>query len=80
MSEGLIGVVNAGSSSLKFSVFAGDECLLNGQVDGIGVRPVANVQTGKGEALPPPDFSAAWKSFFHGAAPSPNSALKPTSL
>ena len=59
MSEGLIGVVNAGSSSLKFSVYAGDECLLNGQVDGIGVRPVANVKTGKGEALPPPDFSAA---------------------
>jgi acetate kinase len=36
MTEDLIGVVNAGSSSLKFSVYADDECLLNGQVDGIG--------------------------------------------
>lgn len=59
MTEGLIGVVNAGSSSLKFSVYAGDECLLNGQVDGIGVRPAAKARTGTGEALPPPDLSAA---------------------
>ena len=58
MSEGLIGVVNAGSSSLKFSVYAGDECLLNGQVDGIGVRPAAKAKTGTGETLPPPDLSA----------------------
>ena len=28
MSDALIGVVNAGSSSLKFSVYAGDERLL----------------------------------------------------
>lgn len=59
MSQDLIGVVNAGSSSLKFSVYAGDECLLNGQVDGIGVRPAAKAKTGSGEALPPPDLSAA---------------------
>lgn len=59
MSQDLIGVVNAGSSSLKFSVYAGDECLLNGQVDGIGVRPAAKAKTGRGEALPPPDLSAA---------------------
>ncbi|WP_137176260.1 acetate/propionate family kinase [Roseomonas sp. AR75] len=58
MSQDLIGVVNAGSSSLKFSVYAGDECLLNGQVDGIGVRPAAKAKTGAGEALPPPDLSA----------------------
>jgi acetate kinase len=59
MSQDLIGVVNAGSSSLKFSVYAGDECLLNGQVDGIGVRPAAKAKTGTGEVLPPPDLSAA---------------------
>jgi acetate kinase len=58
MSQDLIGVVNAGSSSLKFSVYAGDECLLNGQVDGIGVRPAAKAKNGAGEALPPPDLSA----------------------
>ena len=37
-------VVNAGSSSLKFQVFATDargelECLIKGQMDGIGTRP-----------------------------------------
>ena len=59
MSEALIGVVNAGSSSLKFSVYADHECLLNGQVDGIGVKPAAKAKSGTGEALPPPDLSAA---------------------
>jgi acetate kinase len=59
MNEALVGVVNAGSSSLKFSVYAGDDCLLNGQVDGIGVRPAAKARTGAGEALPPPDVTSA---------------------
>jgi acetate kinase len=59
MSGALIGVVNAGSSSLKFSIYEGDTCLLNGQVDGIGVRPAASAKTGTGEKLPPPDLSAA---------------------
>ncbi len=59
MNEALIGVVNAGSSSLKFSIYEGDICLLNGQVDGIGVRPAAKAKTGKGETLPAPDLSAA---------------------
>lgn len=59
MSEALIGVINAGSSSLKFSIYAGDECLLNGLVDGIGLHPAVRVQSGKGEAVSPPDFSAA---------------------
>ena len=58
MSEALIGVINAGSSSLKFSVYASDECLLNGQVEGIGAHPAVKVKSGKGEALSPPDFSA----------------------
>jgi acetate kinase len=37
----LIGVINAGSSSLKFSFYEGETRLLSGQVDGIGVRPAA---------------------------------------
>jgi len=59
MSDQLIGVVNAGSSSLKFSIYEGDERLLNGQVDGIGVRPSAKVRTGTGETLGVPDLSGA---------------------
>jgi hypothetical protein len=39
--EPLIGVINAGSSSLKFSFYDGERRLLSGQVDGIGVRPAA---------------------------------------
>jgi acetate kinase len=37
--EPLIGVINAGSSSLKFSIYEGDRPVLAGQVDGIGVHP-----------------------------------------
>ena len=59
MTDELIGVVNAGSSSLKFSIYAGDERLLDGQIDGIGVRPAAKAKTGTGEALPAPDLSGA---------------------
>jgi acetate kinase len=32
-------ILNAGSSSLKFALFAGDERLHHGQVEGIGTRP-----------------------------------------
>jgi acetate kinase len=59
---GLIGVVNAGSSSLKFSIYEGDTCLLDGQVDGIGVRPAAKARTGTGEALPTPDLATVPKT------------------
>jgi acetate kinase len=34
--ESLIGVINAGSSSLKFSFYEGEKRLLGGQVDGLG--------------------------------------------
>ena len=37
--EPLIGVINAGSSSLKFRFYEGERRLLGGQVDGIGARP-----------------------------------------
>ena len=59
MTEQLIGVINAGSSSLKFSVYAGDQRLLDGQVDGIGVRPAAKARDAGGASLPPPNLGAA---------------------
>ncbi len=40
--EPLIGVLNAGSSSLKFSFYEGETRLLSGQIDGIGVHPRAS--------------------------------------
>ena len=58
-SEPLIGVINAGSSSLKFSVYAGEDRLVAGQVDGLGVRPAANAVGPDGEAIAPPEFGAA---------------------
>jgi acetate kinase len=59
MTDQLIGVINAGSSSLKFSVYAADERLLDGQVDGIGVRPAAKARDAKGAALPPPELGGS---------------------
>ena len=59
MTEQLIGVINAGSSSLKFSVYAGDRRLLDGQVDGIGVRPAAKARDAAGVALPPPELGVS---------------------
>ena len=47
---GVVGVVNAGSSSLKFSLFDGDHCFLDGQVDGIGVRPGFRAKDASGAA------------------------------
>ncbi len=52
-----IGIFNAGSSSLKFSLFAGDSCLFNGQVDGIGVRPVVKARDAAGVAIAGPDLT-----------------------
>ncbi|MCB4821583.1 acetate/propionate family kinase [Roseicella aerolata] len=54
MSDDLIGVVNAGSSSLKFALYEGERRLLAGQVDGIGVRPQARARDAGGEAIAPP--------------------------
>jgi acetate kinase len=56
--ELLIGVINAGSSSLKFAVYEGERRLLAGQVDGIGVRPAASASGVAGAAIPPPDLGA----------------------
>ena len=52
--EPLIGVINAGSSSLKFSFYEGEKRLLTGQVDGIGVRPKASASGPDGEFVAPP--------------------------
>jgi acetate kinase len=55
--EPLIGVVNAGSSSLKFSVYEGEKPILSGQVEGVGVRPSASAVGPDGATLAAPDFS-----------------------
>ena len=54
--EPLIGVINAGSSSLKFSFYEGERRILTGQVDGIGIRPSASATGTNGEAIAPPDL------------------------
>jgi acetate kinase len=58
-SEPLIGVINAGSSSLKFSFYEGERRLLTGQVEGLGARPSASATGPDGEAIAPPDLAAA---------------------
>jgi len=64
MSRGSILVVNAGSSSLKFSLFrTGKTTELNlaarGQVDGLGTRPRLSVKDGSGAALEERDLELA---------------------
>src|SRR5215469_7592231 len=56
--EPLIGVINAGSSSLKFSFYEADTRLLSGQFDGIGARPSASAVGSAGDKIAPPDISA----------------------
>jgi acetate kinase len=56
--EPLIGVINAGSSSLKFSFYEGEKRILSGQVDGIGAHPSASATGKGGEKLAPPDLGA----------------------
>jgi acetate kinase len=54
--ESLIGVINAGSSSLKFSFYEGEQPILSGQVDGIGAHPSASATGPNGEKLDPPEL------------------------
>jgi acetate kinase len=56
--EPLVGVINAGSSSVKFSFYEGERPILAGQVDGIGARPSASASGPDGEKLQPPDLGA----------------------
>jgi acetate kinase len=53
----VIGVINAGSSSLKFAFYQGDRRILSGQVDGLGSQPAADVSGPNGEALNPLNLS-----------------------
>ncbi len=55
-SEPLIGVINAGSSSVKFSFFDRERTVLAGQVDGIGSHPQAKATGVDGEVIRPPDL------------------------
>src|SRR5438552_16816977 len=54
--EPLIGVINAGSSSLKFSFYEGERRILGGQVDGVGAHPAASAVGLNGESIPPPEL------------------------
>ena len=54
--EPVIGVINAGSSSVKFSFYEGERRILGGQVDGIGAHPSASATGFNGEKLDPPDL------------------------
>jgi acetate kinase len=54
--EPLVGVINAGSSSVKFSFYEGERRILGGQVDGIGARPSASAAGADGEKIAPPDL------------------------
>jgi len=56
--EPLVGVINAGSSSVKFSFYEGERRILSGQVDGIGARPSASATGPDGEKITPPDLGA----------------------
>ena len=55
----LVGVINAGSSSLKFALYEGDSCVLSGQVEGIGVRPALSARNAAGTTVPGPDLTRA---------------------
>jgi acetate kinase len=54
--EPVIGVINAGSSSVKFSFYEGERRILGGQVDGIGAHPSASATGLNGEKLDLPDL------------------------
>jgi acetate kinase len=54
--EPLIGVINAGSSSVKLSFYEVERRILTGQVDGIGAHPSASANGPNGEELEPPDL------------------------
>jgi acetate kinase len=54
--EPLIGVINAGSSSVKFSFYEGELRILTGQVDGVGTHPSTSAIGSNGEKLEPPNL------------------------
>ena len=56
--EPRIGVINAGSSSLKFSFYEGERRILTGQVDGIGTHPSVSAAGPTHEEIAPPNLGA----------------------
>jgi acetate kinase len=52
----VIGVINAGSSSLKFAFYDEERPIISGQVDGLGSQPAAKASGQGGEALEPPNL------------------------
>src|SRR5262249_42800741 len=54
----LVGVINAGSSSLKYSFYRGDRRILSGQVDGIGLRPRSRAIGASGQSIAPPELGS----------------------
>ena len=54
--EPLVGVINAGSSSIKFSFYEAERPILTGQVERIGAHPSASANGPDGEKLEPPDL------------------------
>lgn len=59
MSPGVVGVIDASSSSRKVSLHEDDALLLAGQADGIGVRPGPTARGRAGAAVAVPGLSAA---------------------
>lgn len=57
--EPLIGVLNAGSSSLKFGFYEGETRLLGGEVEGVGISPKARAVGPDGAAIAPPPLGDA---------------------
>ncbi|MBV8458560.1 MAG: acetate/propionate family kinase [Acetobacteraceae bacterium] len=51
--QAAVGVINAGSSSVKFALYTGDEAIVRGEVDGLGVQPGVRVAGPNGQPLPP---------------------------
>src|SRR5438552_4871063 len=56
--ESMIGVINAGASSVKFSFYQGERRILTGQVDGIGAHPSMSAAGPDGEKIAPPDLGS----------------------
>jgi acetate kinase len=53
----LVGVINAGSSSLKFTFYDGELSVVSGAIDGIGVQAASRAKDAAGAAIPGPDVT-----------------------
>jgi acetate kinase len=67
--DALIGVINAGSSSLKFTVYGDKRRIISGQVGGIGTRLAVSALQADGKPLDPPDFGLKPPSTPSGVLP-----------